>query len=307
MSISSLPLELLHKIIESTVPQTFHSTTYSDRQLTLCSLSLVSKRFCAIAQPLLLDFVSIKASPSLDNILDQFAHLTTLHLASPNFCLPPEIVFHTLQALSLCDAGINLILDLLAPSNLPSLRALGLLYGSDDEADALATTNISRLTEQLDSLYLQIDTWFWIEPHQRTLLTKRTLVDCVHWQLGTAVHQDLGIRNLRILGIGDAALSQADADSVRVNLKLLMKSIKTAPTLHLRLIYLDIELLTNEEIPPLARIALEELVATCREKEVEVEWLTLPAEINSDSFILPDFCQKQRKSNDRQEGGGQAE
>jgi len=55
--LSSLPTELIREVIESTVPHSFHSTTYKQRQRTLCSLSLVSKLFRSIAQPLLLEIV----------------------------------------------------------------------------------------------------------------------------------------------------------------------------------------------------------------------------------------------------------
>jgi hypothetical protein len=58
--LSSLPLELLRDIIEATVPRAFHSKTYDTRQQTLCSHSLVSKLFRSIAQPLLLEIVSVK-------------------------------------------------------------------------------------------------------------------------------------------------------------------------------------------------------------------------------------------------------
>lgn len=51
--LSLLPTELLSQIIEATVPHTFRTNTYYERQATLCSLSLVSRRFRAIAQPLL--------------------------------------------------------------------------------------------------------------------------------------------------------------------------------------------------------------------------------------------------------------
>ncbi|GAA5968048.1 hypothetical protein JCM3765_003566 [Sporobolomyces pararoseus] len=64
--LSSLPPELLHQIIESTVPHTFHIETYDDRQQTLCSLSLVSKQFCTLAQPLLYEMVWIKSRDSLE-------------------------------------------------------------------------------------------------------------------------------------------------------------------------------------------------------------------------------------------------
>ncbi|GAA5977713.1 hypothetical protein JCM5350_002327 [Sporobolomyces pararoseus] len=59
MSFSSLPPELVHQIIESTVPHKFHTTTYQQRQRTLCSLSLVSRLFKSIAQPLLFEIVKL--------------------------------------------------------------------------------------------------------------------------------------------------------------------------------------------------------------------------------------------------------
>ncbi|GAA5977583.1 hypothetical protein JCM5350_002281 [Sporobolomyces pararoseus] len=60
MSFSSLPPELVHQIIESTVTHSFHSKTYPERQRTLCSLSLVSKFFRSIAQPLLFEIVKLE-------------------------------------------------------------------------------------------------------------------------------------------------------------------------------------------------------------------------------------------------------
>ncbi|GAA5894714.1 uncharacterized protein JCM6883_002187 [Sporobolomyces salmoneus] len=64
--LSTLPPELLREIIEATVPHSFHSTTYRARQKTLRFLSLVSKRFQAIAQPLLLEVVNINSLRSRD-------------------------------------------------------------------------------------------------------------------------------------------------------------------------------------------------------------------------------------------------
>ncbi|GAA5894603.1 uncharacterized protein JCM6883_002152 [Sporobolomyces salmoneus] len=67
--LSSLPPELLREIIESAVPHSFHSTTYRTRQKTLCSLSLVSKQFRAIAQPLLLEVVRIDPKRNLNRFI----------------------------------------------------------------------------------------------------------------------------------------------------------------------------------------------------------------------------------------------
>ena len=71
MSFSSLPTELVRQIIESSVPSTFHSTTYRDRQATLLSLCLVSRRFFSIAQPTLFEIVWINSFDKLDDILDK--------------------------------------------------------------------------------------------------------------------------------------------------------------------------------------------------------------------------------------------
>jgi len=66
--LSSLPTELIREIIESTVPHSFHSTTYQERQNTLRSLSLVSKLFRSIAQPLLLEIVWIKSTSEIERL-----------------------------------------------------------------------------------------------------------------------------------------------------------------------------------------------------------------------------------------------
>jgi len=57
---STLPTELIQSIIESSVPHSFQSTTYTYRQATLRSLCLVCKLFHEIAKPLLLAIVFLK-------------------------------------------------------------------------------------------------------------------------------------------------------------------------------------------------------------------------------------------------------
>ncbi|GAA5975125.1 hypothetical protein JCM5350_000145 [Sporobolomyces pararoseus] len=69
MPFSSLPPELVHQVIESTVPLSFHSTTYNERQRTLRRFSLVSRQFRSIAQPLLLEIAWIKNDDQLKLIL----------------------------------------------------------------------------------------------------------------------------------------------------------------------------------------------------------------------------------------------
>jgi hypothetical protein len=66
--LSSLPTELVREITESAVPHSFNSTTYRERQRTLCSLSLVSKLLRSIAQPLLSEIVWIKSTSEIDRL-----------------------------------------------------------------------------------------------------------------------------------------------------------------------------------------------------------------------------------------------
>ena len=80
MSFSCLPPELVHQIIHSTVPHTFHSTTYNERQDILCRLSLVSRQFRSIAQPLLLDIAWIDHNDELKLILGDGAGVVTRQL-----------------------------------------------------------------------------------------------------------------------------------------------------------------------------------------------------------------------------------
>ena len=69
MSFSSLPTELVRQVIGSSVPSTFHSTTYRERQLTLRSLCLVSRQFRSIAQPLLFEIIWITSQNRTDSVL----------------------------------------------------------------------------------------------------------------------------------------------------------------------------------------------------------------------------------------------
>lgn len=59
MSFSSLPPELVRQIIESSVPSTYHSTTYGKGQSTLRSLCLTERRFLPIAQTLLRETIEL--------------------------------------------------------------------------------------------------------------------------------------------------------------------------------------------------------------------------------------------------------
>ncbi|GAA5833395.1 hypothetical protein JCM5353_008436 [Sporobolomyces roseus] len=76
---SQIPTELAQHIIESTIPLSFHSHTYLDRQSTLRSLCLVSRLFRQIAQPVLLDVAYVRhpgALVLLGKAIDTFPEAT---------------------------------------------------------------------------------------------------------------------------------------------------------------------------------------------------------------------------------------
>jgi len=69
MSLPSLPTELIQQIIESSVPSTYHTSTYRERTSTLYALCLVSRRFRLIAQPILQEIVVFDWSAEDDCVI----------------------------------------------------------------------------------------------------------------------------------------------------------------------------------------------------------------------------------------------
>ena len=69
MSLPSLPTELIQQIIESSVPSTYHTSTYRERTSTLYALCLVSRRIRLIAQPILQEIVDVDWSAEDDCVI----------------------------------------------------------------------------------------------------------------------------------------------------------------------------------------------------------------------------------------------
>ncbi|GAA6010109.1 hypothetical protein JCM11491_005871 [Sporobolomyces phaffii] len=78
-SFESLPPELVHHIVASSIPRSFHSSTYLERQATLSSLCLVSKRLSDIAQPRLSEILWIKSADrkNLERLFQGLASTTS--------------------------------------------------------------------------------------------------------------------------------------------------------------------------------------------------------------------------------------
>ncbi|GAA5983846.1 hypothetical protein JCM5350_007572 [Sporobolomyces pararoseus] len=197
MSFSSLPPELVHQIIGSTVPHTFHSTTHHKRQETLCRLSLVSRQFRSIARPLLLEIAWLDQNERLKRLLGEDSEVAFRVLVfevgvglSPSFVgrtigSSPNLRSLTIQSvdsnvinlsvLSSCKNLVNLQLsgydfDATSLDALPSLQALSLNYeavgGGLELLDPLKVPALRALG--LDNIYLQSE----LEDLERTRIDK---------------------------------------------------------------------------------------------------------------------------------------
>ncbi|GAA5828473.1 hypothetical protein JCM5353_007001 [Sporobolomyces roseus] len=138
MSFSLLPTELVRQIIESSVPSNFDIDTYEERQATLCAISLISRRFCQIAQPLLFQVVWINSFQEMDTVLDIIETKNWKHILREVFIKHTNPSLHAADALSgLARNGqglrslilylpLDYPLDLSALSTLPNLVKLQL-------------------------------------------------------------------------------------------------------------------------------------------------------------------------------------
>ncbi|GAA5962558.1 hypothetical protein JCM3765_003728 [Sporobolomyces pararoseus] len=142
MPFSSLPPELVHQVIESTVPSSFHTKTYEDRQKTICQLSLVSRQFRSFAQPLLIEIARIKSNDQLKLLLRDYSKVVSRELILEMWgCLSSKFVGETiggasnLRDLTMC-TDYDAMIDLSVLSSCPNLVNLRLSGGGFD-ADSL--------------------------------------------------------------------------------------------------------------------------------------------------------------------------
>lgn len=117
MSFSSLPIELVRQIIDSTSSTFYLPDTYKIRQNTLRSLCLVSRRFSLFARPLLYELVQIGPPRQLVSILNTVQ-------ASAGLTSPTNVVFRDTE-----DLEIDWDFDRLAFLSGQTIRSLTLEIG----------------------------------------------------------------------------------------------------------------------------------------------------------------------------------
>ncbi|GAA5975228.1 hypothetical protein JCM5350_000194 [Sporobolomyces pararoseus] len=304
MSFSSLPPELVHRIIESAVPHTFHTTTYWERQNTLRRLSLVSRRFRTIAQPLLLEIAwldhnnSFKLSSGDGRKVG--SHLVNLQLSGYDFNASSLDSIPSLQALSLNFQAAANTHELLDPRKIPALKALGLENIDESyELRDLESTRIDELLPQVDALCVEAEL-YQLAKHTLLLdLKPRTLVtfDDEQIQLSPTPESFSTLHHFRI-DIHNLLTNLGRIEAIRVVLGFLQSGQQSKPR-QLRSIYLD------HEIQPIATDAeavhgeFAQLEEECRAAGIDLVFESQGQDYNCDSYISPEFCRRQRKARER--------
>ncbi|GAA5832486.1 hypothetical protein JCM5353_003255 [Sporobolomyces roseus] len=302
---SFLPTELVQYIIESTIPPYYHSTTYFQRKGTLLSLSRVSRLFRQIVQPLLFAVVHFKKQgninhwnwcthertdlrcpielvvefstivggfhesiiqlPSLQllaldavkdeldlSLLTPLVNLRTLRLSSLQATNPRNIQLPSVTELQLFTSDSLDLKDVLSPNTFPDLRTLAYsdnYYGPDWDICRL----LAQMAPQLDVLSVDADLIPKLSPETLQAIDDLTLYD-----LAAGTTDIPNVRNMRVM---------VEYDATYLVDTLEMLAANSCPPR--RLLYLphhsQIEL--SEEV----EAALQQLSATCQEKQAEEE------------------------------------
>ncbi|GAA5997796.1 hypothetical protein JCM5350_003548 [Sporobolomyces pararoseus] len=361
--LSSLPPELLHQIIEFTVPHTFLTRTYNNRQHTLCSLSLVSKQFQAIAQPLLHEIVWIDSSRTWDRYktktgttpglydrvtrknwqpqtvligsedwirtkhlnakamsegvlqlfssvrsltwvaesaeltvlppLEEFSNLASLRLTNLPFAPFDIPSLSKLRSLTMYDVGSSLMIPLLDPAVVPSLKHFSLVDNFATSARQLKESRISDLLPQLETLNLGLA--IWRDPELAFLhsAAERTLVDCKvdTFEFGTAK-----VVNLRLVDtfLEHSKSNQSWLNLIDRNLKSFISLIRFTPELSLDSLYLEPSLESTSSLPPALSQTKRKLVELCEERKIEVVYEIIPIDYYLDPWISEEFVRRRR-------------
>ncbi|GAA5984672.1 hypothetical protein JCM5350_008176 [Sporobolomyces pararoseus] len=319
MSFSSLPPELVHQIIESTVPHTFHSTTYHERQRTLCRLSLVSKLFRSIAQPLLLEIVYLDRLEDAEKLqgtraleggarfhqgprslvidLDGWEDLGRTQVEEDRF-LESLRVFETIGGLTAASIederhfthllSMNSSLD---PSTAPNLRNFALVDCSQHSAQWLKTPSISRFLLQLETLYFDSYTWSQLDEGFRRSVASRTSVD-VRYGMETASHSKASVIHARVDGLSFNTILSGEQVAKKVD--LCASFIEDFSSL--KSLYLDSSFRSSSRLPVLIRSSAENLARICRERKIDLIFDQIPMDDELDPLISAEFIRRQKFS-----------
>ncbi|GAA5984669.1 hypothetical protein JCM5350_008175 [Sporobolomyces pararoseus] len=303
MSFSSLPPELVHQIIASTVPHTFHSRTYHERQRILCRLSLVSKLFRSIAQRLLFEIVRLPGLKAAEELPGNRAlegnvptHLIYLQVTDFGKALGSKAIgavhLPNLRDLTLWDVSSELFLALTDPAAVPNLRNLAFVDTGLANDAYVSESRCRHLLPQLDTLTLTKGVWLNSRASFLHSAASRTLIDFYTDDDPGLAHSQGLVIHVRLKG-STTRLRYFDRWSTLV---------RTSPCLSLQSIYLDSSLQHISSLPVAAQTPLIDFIRVCGERKVEIVFETPPSDFTVDPFISSEFVRRQKEQRRKEPG-----
>ncbi|GAA6010093.1 hypothetical protein JCM11491_005864 [Sporobolomyces phaffii] len=313
-SLANLPPEILREIIEWTIPHEYSGRNYCDRQQCLSALSLVSRRFRDIAQPLLSTIVKLvdinrsgfSGAPrhkgdvreliivageyerSWKHLVRSFPGVRKLILCLTHGFALALSELGELPHLETFD-GIS-GLQLLDPVILPSLRRLAIHDYMDDRLwnnpEEVKQPRLLELFLQLDVAILSIGAYVLVEKDLfATGASDRILVDvCPSVFRNPPTYILSRIRHMRMR---DHSAGAQDKGLVQ-NLRAISTTLQDSPSVEICLLYLP-----SLGGATVRAAAFEELREVCEKQRVEL--VVEEYCCRSDPVWSWDFCRRRRR------------
>ncbi|GAA5828442.1 hypothetical protein JCM5353_006986 [Sporobolomyces roseus] len=287
MSFSSLPTELVCQVIESSVPSTFHSSTHKERQTTLRSLCLTSRRFLPIAQPMLFEIIFVRDTTSLDAALDSS---TALSLSTAILRVLMQEKADATFDKSTRDPPTPWILNwrqivTSSPVSVPLPASATRLEGTD----------ILELLPQLDVLSLDFLVWSAMSASFREVAAVKTLVDCNNFStITTVLESPSNARHLRLLN-SSSVNPQEGHNKLAEALSNCAKVIGDGARTNISTLYLDNFTSTSGIACHNDQEAFDNLLQASRTQGVEIVWEGAPVDFIIDPVISPEHWRRQRE------------
>ncbi|GAA5827302.1 hypothetical protein JCM5353_005966 [Sporobolomyces roseus] len=217
--------------------------------------------------------------------LASLPNLETLQLAGKNFDLATAIRLPRLINLVFNFDALPIVISLLDPSLLPSLRhlALPMIYGSEDD-ELLKGSNISTLLPQLQSININ---WMLTSPLFDECIDQ-ILVDCPSSDFEEFVLRGMPLRHLRMLYLTSTSAA------VHRRIRLLTEWIPQTPG-RIQSLYLDLSLQGTLNLSLEISKAMDRLLECCKDQKIEVVFERQAEEWGVDLAHSEEFCRRQRE------------
>lgn len=212
-------------------------------------------------------------------------HLRVFNIAT----LSQPVVLPKLESLSLCCHEPDVILLLLDPAVLPSLRQLNVLSLDDRGIECFARFQLGELAKQLEAISLHIEI-AEAAPAYLVPAFPSTLFDCHVVNLLDYLEAMVDVQHLRICGLhGTSERKYFD------RLPKFLSALASQAQISIRSIYLDNSLGSRSTSSRMGRQRVIKLMRLCRQKGIEVVFEGGQEDNGLDRFISSEFCRRQRE------------